>query len=327
LALPKGELGFMSPMVWMFISSYTELRTYILTNNTLTSLVQLEYSGFEGATVPVCTFTINNSHRPKYLGTYVRLTDFRGADNQAPRTLEAIKDPGCKWRFRANAEQLRQIPGGPIAYWVSDKIRHIFLSSTTIGEVAAPRKGNTTTDNARFLRFWPEVSRTRSAFNLEDAKETTNGIRWVPYNKGGGYRKWFGMNEFLVNWEHEGREIKAIPHSVVANEQYFFSPGLTWGTITSSRFSIRRFGNGYVFDNGGCCVFGDARVLNKLLGVMNSRVFECLYSQINPTLNFQSGEVAKVPALLDELDIGHLVDEAVSLAEEDWNQSETSWNY
>lgn len=325
-AKPNGQLGFMSPFVWMFISSYEKLRGFLLDQKTITSLVQLEYSGFDGATVPICTFTIANRHDPDFKGGYVRLSDFRGSENQAPKTLEAIANPDCGWFFRASASDFEKIPGSPIAYWVQDRIRNVFSSGTPIGEIAAPRKGNTTTDNARFLRFWAEVDQRRVAIKYCSAKNVVlDGKKWVPYNKGGGFRKWFGFNEFLVNWENAGEDIKNIPHSVIANEKFFFQPGLTWSTVTSSSFSIRSFGEGYVFDNGGCCIFGDEIILSQLLGFMNSKVFVSLFSQINPTLNFQSGDVARVPFL--EVSGGNRTDKIVQLSQRDWDRFEESWGF
>ena len=149
--------------------------------------------------------------------------------------------------------------------------------------------------------------------------------KWIPYNKGGGFRKWYGFNEYLINWRNNGEEIKKIPHSVIANEKFFFQPGLTWSTVTSKKFSIRKFGIGYIFDNGGCCVFGKDQILINLLNFMNSKVFEKLYSEISPTLNFQSGDVARVPF------IGPFVIEdsstLIALSKSDWDSYETSWDF
>ena len=126
LALSGSQLGFMTPFVWMFISSYEDLRQFLIEEKTITSLVQLEYSGFEGATVPICTFTLENKLKPDFKGGYIRLSDFRGAENQAPRTLEAIANSDSGWFFRASALDFKKIPGSPIAYWVSDRMREVF---------------------------------------------------------------------------------------------------------------------------------------------------------------------------------------------------------
>jgi type II restriction/modification system DNA methylase subunit YeeA len=323
----EGQLGFMSPFVWMFISSYQELRNSIINEELLTSLIQLEYSGFDGATVPICTFTLQRTKVRRYRGSFIRLANFKGSENQAPRTLEAIRNPSCSWFYTVQADQFKIIPGSPIAYWVKQKVREIFNLHKPLGDYASPRKGNTTTDNNRFLRFWSEVESIKQGIgykNVDDfnAKKKT----WIPYNKGGGYRKWYGMNEFFVNWKDSGKEIRAIPHSVIANESFFFEPGLTWSTVTSSNFSIRAFSNGFIFDNGGCCVFGNKEMLRAMLCFMNSIVFTKLYSEINPTLNFQSGEVAKVPFIpikSNETQYNNFV----SISKFDWDAFETSWDF
>lgn len=322
----NGRLGFMTPFVWMFISSYEELRNIIIQKYDLSSLVQLEYSGFDGATVPICTFTLTKNHIKNKKGCFIKLSDFRGAQNQAPKTLEAIQNRKCGWFYEANPTDFSKIPGTPIAYWVSEKVKKCFSIGTPIGALAAPRKGNTTTDNNRFLRLWTEVSQKNVAIGYCSSKEVDlANKKWVPYNKGGGFRKWFGFNEYLVNWKNSGEEIKSIPHSVVANEQYFFQDGLTWSTITSSHFSVRSFGKGYVFDNGGCCVFGNAHILNDLLLYMNSSVFTKMFSEINPTLNFQSGDVAKIPFI--EISPNTVGQSIIKITKTDWDSFETSWDF
>ena len=244
------------------------------------------------------------------------------SENQSSSSEQGME----KYFFRASAVDFNRIPGTPIAYWVSDRVRHIFGIGKPIGKIAAPRKGNTTTDNNRFLRFWPEVNKSGIGLYKSDSQQFKVGtLKWCPYNKGGGYRKWYGFNEFLVNWEFDGKEIKSIPHSVIANEQFFFRPGLTWSTVTSGRFSIRRFSNGFIFDNGGCCVFGEEKTLARLLPFMNSSVFVSLFSEINPTLNFQSGEVAKVPFL--ESSVFEQLGSGYSISKIDWNSFETSWDF
>lgn len=156
LAKDHGECGVMSPFVWMFIGSYEKLRNEIIDNRTLTSLIQLEYSGFAGATVPICTYTFHNSFIKGYKGGYVRLSNFVGASVQAPKALEAIKNPDCGWFYRRDAETFRQIPGTPIAYWASDGLFDAFEAGPLAKKVPV-KKGLDTGDNDRFLRYWHEV--------------------------------------------------------------------------------------------------------------------------------------------------------------------------
>ncbi|WP_434058284.1 BREX-1 system adenine-specific DNA-methyltransferase PglX [Acinetobacter pseudolwoffii] len=154
----SGQLGFMSPFVWMFISSYENLRTHFIDHATITSLIQLEYSGFDGATVPICTFTLAKSHVNNFMGSYIRLSNFRGSENQAPKTLEAIKNPSCGWFFNAKPDDFNKIPGNPIAYWISNSIRKVFSDCESLSVYAPAKKGMMTGDNNRFIRKFWEIS-------------------------------------------------------------------------------------------------------------------------------------------------------------------------
>ncbi|MBD2550302.1 BREX-1 system adenine-specific DNA-methyltransferase PglX [Microcystis elabens FACHB-917] len=177
LSKPHGRLGFMSPFVWMFISSHEDLRTRLIDHETITTLIQLEYSGFEGATVPICTFTLQKGHVTGQKGCFIRLSDFRGSANQAPKTLEAIKDRHCGWFFEVAQDEFKKIPGSPVAYWVSEKIREQFKSNAAFEEFAKPRIGMRTGDNERFLRKWFEID--LGMVNLDLITQLTP--RWSPW--------------------------------------------------------------------------------------------------------------------------------------------------
>jgi hypothetical protein len=186
----------------MFISSYEKLRNKLISQATITTLVQLEYSGFDGATVPICAFALQNKNHKGFLGGYVRLSDFRGSENQGPRTLEAIADRHCGWFFRANSDSFRKIPGSPIAYWATAKIRAVFETGIPLGSKSEPRVGLQTGENARFVRCWHEVDSGNTGLlvlNREEAIDT--GRKWFPYNKGGEFKRWYGNQEFVVDWE------------------------------------------------------------------------------------------------------------------------------
>ncbi|MCE5972446.1 BREX-1 system adenine-specific DNA-methyltransferase PglX [Sinirhodobacter sp. WL0062] len=337
LALRRGELGFMTPFVWMFISSYEKLRLYLLERAQITSLIQLEYSGFDGATVPICTFTVKNLPNPEARGAYIRLANFRGAANQAPRALEAIRNPDCGWFYRTPASSMMSIPGSPIAYWVSPSLIPAFQSMPQISEYGDARQGMATMDNDRFLRFWPEVSNSRTelyATSREESKAT--GCRWFPYNKGGGFRKWYGMNENLVNWENDGAELIALasarygsPTKRIVNASYFFKDSITWGAITSSKISLRRCDSGFIFDTKGQCIFSEDKTsLEEMLGFLNSKVTNDILQFLAPTLDFNCGVIAKLPfEKRCDANVQRVAKAAVSLARSDWDAYETSWDF
>ena len=325
----NGYSAFMTPFVWMFIKSYERLREYIIKQKSITTLIQMEYSAFEEATVPICTFVLRNS-KLNYKGNYLRLSDFKGGMAvQDEKVLEAQETPGCKYRYTAQQENFRKIPGMPVAYWVSEAVRKVYLCGKALSEIAAPRKGNSTSDNNRFLRLWHEIDIASIQFNGKEINRSHTKVqRWIPYNKGGGYRKWYGYREYVVDWYDDASEIRKIKTAVIANYQYFMKPGLTWSTVTSGKFSIRHFGDGFIFDNGGCCIFELGNKKNYLNGLLNSRVFEYIFEQLNPTINYQSGEVAKFPVIFtSNAMINDLVNAAVQISQDDYDSIETSWDF
>ena len=328
----NGFIALVSPYVWWFIKSYEELRNYILNHLTFYNLIQLEYNAFEGATIPVGTFVLKNKIIPNYKMIGIKLSDFKGIENQPIKTLEAIKNPNCSWRFQAKQRDFQKIPGSPIAYWVSDKVRDIFEKNQKLGDISQPRKGNSTSDNNRFLKLWYEVEKKNMKLNSIDLKKDSKEWKWFPYNKGGSFRKYYGNNEYLINWKNDAEEIRKIPTSVIANYDYFTKEGLTWSTVSSSNFSVRDFKEGFIFDNGGCCIFSKKIVKSELLGLLNTKVFGKLFSEINPTINFQSGEISKMPIIFSKNKIikntiDNIVQQNISISKEEWDSRETSWDF
>ncbi len=339
LALPKGQLGFMSPFVWMFISSYEKLRSFLINQKTITSLVQLEYSGFDGATVPICTFTVENAHHVDFKGGYIRLSDFRGSEHQAPKTLEAIKYPNCGWFFRASAADFKKIPGSPIAYWVSEKFLGCFMDNPAIGDLIALKAGMSTGDNTIFQRTWPEVAASNISFSTSDNNETVlNGIMWYPCHSGGEYRKWYGNHDVIVNWYKNGDEIRVFgidkgrQKSAVRNDSFYFKHGITWSKISSGRFAARWRPSGFLFDDTGRCGFSSDSVLTMLaLGIFCSSLSNMFLEVLCPTLSFTSGELAKIPFLkintVPTDSVVKTITYLISTAKSDWDAYETSWDF
>ena len=339
LTKPSGQLGFMSPFVWMFISSYEVLRTYFIDHATLTSLIQLEYSGFDGATVPICTFTLGKQHVAEFVGSYVRLSDFRGADQQGPKTLEAIQNKGCGWFYTAKPDDFKKIPGSPIAYWVSDKVRNIFNSGNSIGDAWEPKKGLLTSDDARFIRYWHEVSFRHLLTTSECGEDFGNDqLRWAPLNKGGAARRWFGNNSLVMNWAHNGREMKAWEKYIqetanaggrVINESCYFKEGVTWTEITSSDTTFRLMPSGMIFTAKGPAFFPDNQSdALFMLGFLNSILSTLVIKAINPTITLNPSDIARMP--LPKMTVEGIVDvvkELVKISKSDWDDFEQSWEF
>lgn len=333
-----GFSAFMSPFVWMFIKSYESLRAYILKYKSITTLIQMEYSAFEEATVPICTFVLRNAPI-HYTGNYLRLSDFKGGmDVQRQKVLEAQETEKCAYRFSARQDNFEKIPGAPVAYWVSENVYNAFLKGKPVGELADIKRGMTTSDNDRFLRFWSEVDRTKlylHAMTHEDAYNSR--ATWFPYSKGGGYRKWYGYQEYVIDWENKGQRViefaKTINKSytrTIVNIDYYFKPSVGFSYITSGPFSMRWIPAGFIYDSGGPGMFADEQERVRLIACMNSKPAQMLLKILSPTINLQIADIMRMPFLYDNKYAGVILDTAelnIAISKSDWDSNETSWDF
>ena len=336
---PEGRCGFFTPYVWMFIQSYEKLRQYLYSQATLETLIQFEYSAFEEATVPVCTFTFAKRHVNKK-GNYLRLVDFRGGmEVQRQKTLEAIANHNCGFYYEQSTDNFAKIPGSPVAYWASKVLLQTFSENESLGTIARPRIGQNTGDNNRFLRLWYEVQEKRITFDLSHEEMTTRSYKWIPYNKGGEFRRWYGNQEYVINWENDGKEIK--DYAVVRNHGKHWSryiqnienmckPGVTWSFITSGSFSVRYLPKGFICDVAGSAIFPSEKYILPLLALCNSKFAGKVLSVLNPTMNMQAGNVASIPVnkkVVDNVAINKNTMDCISLEQEEWDAFETSWDF
>lgn len=322
LAKDHGECGVMSPFVWMFIGSYEKLRNEIIDNRTLTSLIQLEYSGFAGATVPICTYTFHNSFVKGYKGGYVRLSDFVGAAVQAPKALEAIQNPDCGWFYRRDADTFKQIPGTPIAYWASDGLLSAFSLGHSIGDYSDyTGSQNKTGDNNLYLRLFWEVG----------ARSVGRKGSWATYSKGGDFRRWFGNLHWLVSIKKDAIEFyQSNPTSNLLASKYWFSEGVCYTMLTSGKPSFRLLPPTGGFDMAGPCICGLGSSENWTLGFLNCSIAADVLSMLNPTLNMQARDIKALPVLISaehQPAINSLVDNNISISKTDWDSFETSWDF
>ena len=334
----NGYSAFMTPNVWMFIKSYEKLREYIINNKTISSLVQMAKGAFyREATVDVCAFVMINANN-FCNGTYVRLETFKGDMNvQKQHYLEEIKNEDSLCVSRHPLKIFNEIEGKPFAYWISDKTRKAFKLNANIGEIAPPKQGMATADNNRFLRLWHEVDLDNIGFNIESLDEAKKSLKkWFPYNKGGSYRRWYGNREYVVNWEHDGQEIKSFKdengklRSRPQNLNYFFKPAITWSDTTSANFSGRYCEKGFIFDIKGSSGFPKEKDLKYIIGLLNSGVSQAFIKILNPTITTQVGDMSRIPVTLDvenRNEIEFLVDENIEESKNDWNSFETSWEF
>ena len=328
---PNGYSAFMTPFVWMFIKSYEKLRQEIIQTKCISTLIQLEYSAFEEATVPICTFVLRNSAL-NYKGNYLRLSDFKGGmDVQNEMVLKAQEDPACKYRYTAQQDNFSKIPGAPVAYWVSEKVIKAFCTGRALCEVAQPRQGIKTADKDRFLRYWHEVNFQKTALTALDVN------KWYPCNKGGRFRKWYGNNEYVVNWQNNGYEICNFRDengkllSRPQNLQYMLCEGLTYTNISSSTFGVRYCPHGYIYDAAGSGIFcSNKQMLYYSLAFLLSNVAAVLTKITSPTMTFEVGQIAQLP-LIHSFDSNNKINKCVykniEIAKADWDSFETSWDF
>jgi len=338
-----GEIGVVAPYVWMFLSSYEDLRKTLIQETTLSSLIQLEYNAFEPACIPVGTFTLKRRHANGFIGSFIKLSEFKGHENQAPRTLEAIRNPECGWFFSSKPDEFNKVPGSPVAYWLSDALRAAF-SFPSLETIADIRQGMATTDNQRFLRLWHEVETNRVQFEIEPkVKEGIGQAHWFPYNKGGAFRKWYGNNQFIVDYEDNGEVLINLvrekyprisdPEFVIKNRKYYFRQCASWSDITSGALSARYIPVGFAFDTVGPSAFSSKDDLGEIyffVALLNSKVSAQIIPALNPTLHFNLENAKSLPAvasLATNPQLHMLSNRLVEVSTVDWDAYERSWDF
>lgn len=318
-----GYSAFMTPNVWMFIKTYENLRSYILNKKSIITLVQMAKGAFfKEATVDICAFVLKNAKETEK-GLYFRLEDFKGdMEVQRQKVLEALENNDCGYFYESDQSNFSKIPGSPIAYWISDKMQRVFQNGKVLLSIGKPEQGMATADNNRFVRCWYEVDIEKTAINRGGSK------KWFPYNNGGGFRKWYGFNIDVVNWENDGKEIKAFPKAYVRNERDYFKSGITWNAITSSDVSVRYFGEGFIFSNAGMAIFTNEQYQKYLLALINSCVSKTILTILSPTLNYNAGDMGNIPVIYsDIINESLLSDRCIVISKSDWDSFETSWDF
>jgi len=229
--------------------------------------------------------------------------------------------------YRASAADFKKIPGSPIAYWASAQLIRCFSENTSFINFTPPKKGIDTGNNDLFLRFWFEPSRERINYPLTK-EEIDLSKYWFRFDKGGSFRKWFGNNDYVVNWHNNGADIRAFKGSTIRNEKYLRTNCLTWSDVTSSRFSARYSGEGAIHDNSGPCAFGSEFDVKTSLGFLSSKLSNYLLSVLNPTLHYQIGNVASLPMTKHVgSDVCNVINRMIYSAKSDWDSYETSWDF
>ena len=306
----SGYCGFFTPYVWMFIQSYEKMRNYLYNQATIETLIQFEYSAFEEATVPVCTFAFQNRHIPKK-GCYLRLVDFRGGmEVQQQKTLEAIENHNCGFYYAQNADNFSEIPGNPMAYWVKNFKIFEFQNLSSMLRSGGRIK---THDNNLYVRNWWEVYEI--------------GDRWIPYTNGGEYRKWYGDYLDVVDWSEKAREFYGN-HGGLCKEIFWFKEGLTWGAITSGDNSYRIKPKQFMFSSASPTVFTSSFTCDmSVLAFLNTKVAKYISKIINPTLNQNVNDTLRIPYYGFSEKASNCASKCIEISKIDWDAFETSWDF
>ena len=327
----NGYQAMITQHAWMFLSSFERMRECLLRSVDIVSLAHLGVGTFvdlNSKVVQSVSFVFQNAHVVDYTGRYDRLFEQQGLyeDNQEKEKWLI----SGKHKFLTRQEDFARIPGSPVAYWVSSAFLRAFETGVLLGKIADAKQGVATADNNRFLRLWNEVSINKVSFHTHSHEEAAIAReKWFPYNKGGDFRKWYGNNEFVVNWEHDGAELKQFKGSVLRNPSYYFKECFSWSLISSSVAAFRYKPAGQIFDVAGMSCFASEKQLNYLLALCNTKVVMKVLEVIAPTINYQCGDIANIPVIQDgDTDkICEVTQENISISKTDWDSYETSWDF
>ena len=352
-----GRYAFIIPPSWMFLSNFESLRRNIIENQTIDSLLHLSRGVF-GADFGASSAVISNTKDPEACGTYFRLVErtFQEFDQKHLKLLfeKTLANPNFRYYFKGYTKDVEdivysengakiyypnvsqsnfeKIPGCPIGYWASANIIKIYTSNLALSAVCSPTQGLATADNARFLRLWFEVSRSRIGFGFENAASAAqSGLKWFPCNKGGGFRKWYGNQDYIINWENDGYEIKNFydekgkQRSVIRNPKYYYLEAISWSSVSSNiGIAFRYYPKGFIFDHAACNIY--TRNIVETLGYVNTKLISIFSNIINPTINLFSGSVGNIP-YLPISNIDKVVKQNIYISKSDWNSHESSWDF
>ena len=343
LLTSAGLVGMINMQSWMFLSSFEKLRLKLLDESTILSMAHIGERGFDsigGAVVSTTAFVIKKSRSPEFMGTYLRLLSGRSEEEKSKLFKKACANEVSGIKYRASSSDFEGISGAPISYWITESLRAAFREGVPLYEEANPRVGLSTSDTARFVRLWPEVSLSKVGLGHHDAESAESAQdKWFPFNKGGEFRRWYGNNDHLLNYANDGQELK---HWLVNNPndptttswaryirspEFYFRPSVTWSKISSSAFGVRFSPRGFIFSDASNGIFPEEVRLNFFNCLLNSKVAASFLELLSPTLNFKSGDIAKIPVIETQNSVDQTGARLVSLAKSDWDAFENSWDF
>jgi type II restriction/modification system DNA methylase subunit YeeA len=339
LVIKMGFLGMITMQNWMFLLSFERLREKLLQSQTLIIMAHLGVKAFDtlnSKVVSTTAFILQNDFRENYECFFQRITDGKN-EKEKDELLKASISGGTfsksKLVYHAAVRDLAALPGSPIAYWASKTFRDIFQTGKPLEEYAPVRQGFQTGENDKFMRFWFEVpirEFTDKAKNKEDV--FSGNFKWVPYNKGGAYRKWFGNNNYVVAFDEPNYELLKKSGNCLPSRDLYFRESITWTTLSSlSVLGARYSPDGFTFSAKGACAFPKSIELSYILSFLNSKVSSIIMQFLSPTLDFNVGTVRKLPVTIPASDVKNQVVKngllCIDIGRRDWNSYEESWGF
>lgn len=326
--IPNGLISMITQQAWMFQSSYESARKLVY-EYAICNMAQLGPHAFDeigGEVVQTTTFSIRKTNIPNYVAKYIRLTDY----NSESEKESAFFYPNNL--TTQNLDEISGIPGMPLCYWASDQMLNAFKAGKLLGAIASPRQGVKTGDNTIFLRTWFEVEYQKTTMNHYGEKK-----KWFPCNKGGEYRKWYGNNEYVIDWENDGEKLRNFRDpstgklkSRPQNLSYMLKKGLTYTNVSSTKLSVRFCEDGFIFDAAGSMIFAKDEYLDYILAFLLSDVAEKYAEILSASMTFEVGQIASLPIIYrdeEKSNIVNIVKENIKEEENDWDSFETSWNF
>lgn len=330
---PNGLQAMITQHSWMFLSSYEKLRMQLRTSD-IVNMAHLGPRAFEeigGEVVQTTAFVYRNTHIVGYKSVYCRLVEPTTQDSKESLFLSGRE------HYSVAREQFECIGGSPFAYWASERALSNFEIAKPLIEYSRPRVGQNTGDNERFLRFWHETEIKKIGFGVKHDELATTGYKWIPYNKGGSFRRWYGNFDRVVNWENDGKEIK--DYAVIRNHGKHWSryiqnienmcrEGVSWSDIASTRFACRYLPEGFICDVKGSSTYPSEQYRTYVMAFLNSCVSIYYLQMLNPTTTFQVGNIGSLPFVFErEKEVDELALGNVALSKKDWDADETSWDF
>lgn len=336
LVYKHGIVAMITMQNWMFLSSFEKLRSNIIGEHTILTLAHLGPHAFDsigGEVVSTAMFTIKKQKDIGFKGVYLRIIEGDSERIKNEMLLNAIRNPDCAYLYRVTSEEFEKVPGGPIAYWISETLRYAFLKCKLFRDVANIKAGLSTANNPKYMRIWSEVGLGSIGFNYSDIEKTKNGNhKWFPCNSGGNYKKWSFEKEYIIDWENNGQRLKQQKGAALRNQDYYFKEGITWNKLSSSNYSAKYKDFGYIFDDTSRSAFSSQNTPISILyalGLLNSNIANLFLQALNPTMSFTNYDIERIPIIQSQNNenIEKAVFECIEIAKADINNFESSWDF